>query len=145
MYVRELKVVYGDKVERITAENGRIDSPRKVHHFLMPIMAGATVESFYVVYLNNKNEIQGYSEVSRGTVSETIIHPREVFKGAILANASGIVISHNHPSGTLEPSREDIATTARIKEAGIVIGIHVLDHVICTESGYYSFQEQGRL
>ncbi len=80
-----------------------------------------------------------------GTISEALVHPREVFREAIREAGSSIIIAHNHPSGVLTPSREDIHTTKRIKEAGEIIGIELLDHLIITESSYLSLKEEGYL
>lgn len=107
-------------------------------------------EYFLAFFLNSKNQISGFSEVSHGTVSETIVHPREIFKGAVLSNASSIIIAHNHPSGVLTPSQEDDEVTQRIKKAGDILGIRLLDHVIVdtdSEGGrsYFSYREAGKI
>jgi len=99
-------------------------------------------EHFYAIGLNNKNVIQYVDLVSIGTVSETLVHPREVFRMAIHKNVSGIVIAHNHPSGEIKPSKQDIATTERLKEAGNIIGISILDHVIVGDCYYSMVEEQ---
>jgi len=83
--------------------------------------------------------------ISRGLVNRTIIHPREVYRKAISQNAVAVIIAHNHPSGNVEPSAEDKEITERIKEAGLVIGISLLDHIIFTKDDYYSFLEKGLL
>lgn len=87
-------------------------------------------ERFYVLFLDTKLSLIGVQEVSRGTLDQTSVHPREVFKAAILANASSIAIAHNHPSGETWPSKEDLAVTARLFEAGKLLGIDVVDHII---------------
>ena len=99
-------------------------------------------EHFYCIGLNNKNVIQYIDLVSIGTVSEAIIHPREVFRYAILKNVSSIIIAHNHPSGESQPSKEDIATTGRLVESGKLLGITVLDHVIVGDR-YLSMKEEN--
>jgi DNA repair protein RadC len=83
--------------------------------------------------------------VSIGTISEAIVHPREVFKEAIRESGSSIIVAHNHPSGEVNPSKEDISTTKRLSEAGRLIGIPLLDHVIVCDSSYYSMKENGYL
>jgi len=123
----------------------KMSSPEAVWKFLLPHMAGLPREEFRVLILNNRQGLLKNSLVSMGSVSEAIVHPREVFRDAIREGASGIIICHNHPSGNLEPSREDIATTERISEAGRVIGIPLVDHVIVSDNGYISMKEAGYL
>ena len=97
--------------------------------------------------LDCKNRIISVNQVSIDTLTHTVVHPREVFKAAILANCASIIIAHNHPSDELTPSREDIEMTGRLKEAGDILGIRVLDHVVVdTETGdFASFVEKGLL
>ena len=99
-------------------------------------------EHFLVVLLNNNNAIIDTKVVSIGTVSETIVHPRELFRDAILLNASRLILAHNHPSGNLQPSNEDIAVTKRIIEAGKTIGIQCIDHVVFSPHSYLSMREE---
>ena len=80
-----------------------------------------------------------------GTLNQSLVHPREVFRPAILDKSAGIIIAHNHPSGTLEASRADIQITQRLKEVAKLVGIELLDHVIISEQGYYSFSDEGML
>ena len=101
-------------------------------------------ENFVAVLLNTKNEVVEYPTISVGTLSSSLVHPREVFKPAIRASAAGIVLAHNHPSGKVEPSREDREVTRRLVEASEIIGIEVLDHVILGD-GYFSMKEHGML
>jgi len=108
-------------------------------------MAGLEREEFRVLVLNNKNGILKNSMVSAGTVSEALVHPREVFRDAIREGAASLIVAHNHPTGELTPSKEDISTTRRLVEAGTIIGIPILDHVIITDTSYYSFKEGGYL
>lgn len=105
----------------------------------------ATTEGFYVISLNSAHEVIRVRTVTKGTLNRTLIHPREVFRGAIRDNAAGIILAHNHPSGSLEPSSDDDTITCRLVDAGQVIGIPVLDHVIVSRSGYFSYLEQDRL
>ena len=103
------------------------------------------VECFVCITLNGCHKIIGTYVVSKGLVNQTIVHPREVFRPAIADNAVAVIIAHNHPSGNLEPSMEDKGTTKRIKEAGNLLGIKVLDHLIVSPSvkGYFSFLEEN--
>jgi DNA repair protein RadC len=96
------------------------------------------------VLLNTKNEVIGFPTISVGTLSASLVHPREVFKPAIRASAAGVVLAHNHPSGKVEPSREDREVTERLSSVAGIIGIEVLDHVILGD-GYFSMREHGLL
>jgi DNA repair protein RadC len=100
-------------------------------------------ENFIILCLNTKNKIAGVHTVSIGSLNASIVHPREVFKAALLNNASGIICLHNHPSGDPEPSRDDIDTTHRLVNAGNILGIRVLDHVIIGDGRYISLKERG--
>ena len=92
-------------------------------------------EVFVAFYLNSKNKIISREIISIGTINSTIIHPREVFRTAIIRNAVSIILAHNHPSGDTIPSDEDINTTKKLKEAGEIIGITLLDHVVVSKEG----------
>ncbi len=102
-------------------------------------------ENFIILCLNTKNKIAGVHTVSIGSLNASIVHPREVFKAALLNNASGIICLHNHPSGDPEPSRDDIDTTHRLVNAGNILGIKVLDHIIIGDGRYISLKEQGMM
>ena len=102
-------------------------------------------EKFVMLCLNTKNAIVGAFEVSKGSLNSSIVHPREVFKRAVLSNANAILVAHNHPSGDLIPSSEDINITKRLESAGDIIGIKVLDHLIVGENNFYSFKENGQM
>jgi DNA repair protein RadC len=95
--------------------------------------------------LSTKHRVIAYHEVSRGTLDSTLVHPREVFKAALLANAAAIVVSHNHPSGDPSPTMDDLEVTTRLAAAGEVLGIAVLDHIVIGDGRYFSFKEAGRL
>ena len=100
------------------------------------------VEKFCMIALNTKNKPLAHFVVHVGTVNSSLVHPRDVFQRAILCNASAIVLVHNHPSGVVKPSKDDIETTNRIKQGGDILGIKVLDHLILGEGDdYYSFVE----
>lgn len=94
------------------------------------------------VWLNTKNEVTGIETISIGSLNAAILHPREVFKGAILHNAASIILAHNHPSGDTSPSPEDIEVTKRIIDVGQLMGIELLDHIIIGD-GYSSLKEKG--
>lgn len=100
-------------------------------------------EHFIVLNLNTAHEVISQNVVSIGTVNRTIVHPREVFRKAIEENATAIFICHNHPSGSMKPSEEDKLITTRLREAGEILGISVIDHLIVSKDSYFSFDEAG--
>jgi DNA repair protein RadC len=138
-------VEFGKRLGRVR-NPGRpvISSPEDVDGLLRGRIANLDRENFVVVLLNTKNEVLGFPTVSVGTLSASLVHPREVFKPAIRASAAGVVLAHNHPSGRVGPSREDREVTRRLREASEIIGIEVLDHVILGD-GYFSMKEHGIL
>lgn len=125
--------------------NGRvtIKSPVEVSALLMEDMRHLKKEVFKIILLNTKNHIIRVLNVSIGSLNSSIVHPREVFSEAVKAGCCGILLVHNHPSGDPEPSREDIETTQRLINAGSILGIKVLDHVVIGDGRYISFKEQG--
>ncbi len=102
-------------------------------------------EHFCVLLLSAQNAVIGFETISIGTLTHTLTHPREVFKQAIRQSASSMILAHNHPSGECQPSDEDLHLTERLVEAGQIIGISVLDHIIVGEDSYYSFRENELL
>lgn len=106
---------------------------------------GKLQESFWVLYLNNRNRVAGKTEICHGTGNMCVVHPRDVFREAVTRNASGIIVAHNHPSGNALPSEEDIALTERLVAAGKVVGVPVLDHVVVSEMGCYSIRSDGKV
>jgi DNA repair protein RadC len=103
------------------------------------------VEVFRVLNLDSKNKLLNFQDVSRGSLSTSVVHPREVFWSAVHERAACVICLHNHPSGDPAPSREDRECTARLFNAGRILGIRVLDHVIVGENDYYSFADSGLL
>src|SRR4029434_9928578 len=106
---------------------------------------GVNREHFVILLLDQKNQVIGLNTVSIGSLTASVVHPREVFKPAILSNASSILLCHNHPSGDPLPSQEDRALTVRLFQAGKLLGIDVLDHIIVGEGKYFSFADEGLL
>jgi len=100
-------------------------------------------EHFWVMGLNVKNRVQYIELVSLGILNESVIHPREVFRSAILKGISCLIFCHNHPSGESGPSEEDITVTKTLKEGGKILGIKILDHIIIGENNLFSFQKEG--
>ena len=125
-------------------ERSKIRSPRDVANIVGAILETSDREQMVAVLLDTKNGVIGLHVVSVGDLSSAVVHPREVFKAAILANAASLIMSHNHPSGDPAPSPEDIAVTKRIAEAGELLGIELLDHVVIGDVGrFVSLKEKG--
>lgn len=129
---------------RIKPEGMKIQTPTDV----LPLIqhyGDRKQEHFLSVSLNGANEVMSVRVVTIGLINMSHVHPREVFADVITERASSIIVAHNHPSGSLTPSREDISVTRQLKEAGNVLGIKLLDHIIFSHRGYYSFLEHGEL
>lgn len=122
-----------------------IRSSKDVFDYFNPKMADLQHEEFWIMTINRANRIKRTYCVSEGGVAGTVVDPRRIFKLAIEDQASGIVLCHNHPSGNLNPSEEDRKITRKLKEAGLVLDIPVLDHVIVCETKYFSFVDNGIL
>ena len=141
--IYKIKMVKEDTVEY----SNTIKSPCDVAALARDVleMHEMAEENFIILCLNTKNKIAGVHTVSIGSLNASIVHPREVFKAALLNNANGIICLHNHPSGDPEPSREDIEITHRLDNAGNILGVKVLDHVIIGDDRYVSLKEQGMM
>ncbi len=124
--------------------NKRITSAREVYDELKSFCTKSQ-EHFLTISLDGASHIINTRTVFIGTLNQSLVHPREVFADAIADRAAGIIIAHNHPSGTLEVSRADIQITQRLKEVSKLVGIELLDHVILSKYGYYSFSDEGLL
>ena len=118
---------------------------RDVQRFLAPHLQGLRVESFHALYLDAKGALLEWRRVSEGTLTASLVHPREVYAPAVTLRAAAVVVAHNHPSGDPEPSAEDRATTRRLQRAGRLLGVELLDHVVIAGPAYVSFLEQGWL
>lgn len=123
----------------------QINSAKTAFDLLLPYYIDLTHEEFYVIYLNRSNHVLKITQISVGGTSGTYVEPRMIYKFAIEYQATALILSHNHPSGTLRPSVQDIELTKRIKKLGDLIEIPVLDHVIITDNGYFSFNESKLL
>lgn len=133
--VKESSLLYGRR---------KISSPIDAVEIGNSILEGSDREKLLLCCLNTKNEPTNLNVVSIGSLNSSIVHPREVFKVAILSNSASIILFHNHPSGDTTPSKEDISITERIKEAGKIIGIELIDHIILgDENKYTSLKEKG--
>lgn len=123
----------------------KITSSRAVFEIMQPIIGELPHEEFWILYLNNSNKVTYKAQLSKGGITGTIVDVRLVFKMALEQNATGIILVHNHPSGTLQASEPDKQITRQLKAAGQSLSINVLDHVIVTEKDYYSFADSGIL
>ena len=121
-----------------------IKNPIDIYSFLKKYTKSKQ-EYFLVITLNGAQEVIAIHIATIGLLNKTIIHPREVFKHAIKDNAYSIIVAHNHPSGNVEPSIEDIKITERLNECGQLLNMHLLDHLIITKHCYYSFRQDGKL
>ena len=121
----------------------KVTSSKKVFEMMQPIIGELTHEEFWVLFLNNSNKIISKSQLSKGGITGTIVDARLVFKLALGNGATGLILCHNHPSGNLQPSEADKEITKKLKLAGESLDVKVLDHLIITESKYYSFVDEG--
>lgn len=122
-----------------------VSSSSAVAEYLRSVLQDETREIFVVIFLNRANRINGHHIISTGGITGTVADPRIIMKKALEENATGIILSHNHPSGNINPSREDINLTKKIKEAASYLDISVLDHIIIGNDKYYSFADSGDL
>ena len=122
-----------------------LSGPDDVAELLLQEMSGLDREHFRAILLDTKNRILGLRTISIGSLNSSVVHAREVFKAAVSESAQAIVLVHNHPSGLPEPSREDLAVTDRLVEAGRILGIEILDHVVLGTQGFVSLKELGHL
>lgn len=131
------------KESSILYQKRSVCSPRDGYELLKQFLDDKDREHFIVVSLDTKNQPVSINVCHIGSLNASIVHPREVMKSAILSNAASIIVGHNHPSGKAEPSREDIEVTKRLVEAGKIIGIEVLDHIIVGDGTFTSLKEKG--
>ncbi len=133
--------------KRIANSTGKeavhITSPGDAANYLMNKLRHETHEKFFVVLLNTKNRVIRVKQIAEGSLSSAVVHPREVFSVAVNAHAASILVSHNHPSGDPYPSQEDRKLTHVLEEAGNLLGIPLLDHVVIGDGIWYSFKEHG--
>jgi DNA repair protein RadC len=146
VYVNEVVVRY--RLRRIPGMSPKVthilSAPRDVATLVTPVLGREIIEVSGVLCLSVRNELLAYHELSRGTLDATIVCPRDVFRTALLANAVGVIVVHNHPSGDPSPSADDRAITSRLHHSGALLGISLEDHVIVTsERRYFSFREAG--
>lgn len=146
--LRELTVRYSvrkDGEGRPVVVGRALGKPKDAASAFILLLQDEPGEVFAMLCLSTKHRVIAYHEVSRGTLDSTLVHPREVFKAAILANAAAIVVCHNHPSGDPSPTLDDLEITRRLVATGEVLGVDVLDHIIVGDGRYYSFKEGSRM
>lgn len=145
VYLREAQLTYR-RTDRIPEDLRRpIRNSADVARVVRPRIGDRITESFLSVALDAKNRILGYHEVARGSTSACPVIPSDTFRYPLITGASSIILAHNHPSGQSAPSDEDVAMTRKLREAGQLLGLPVLDHLIVTVDGYYSFLDAGLL
>lgn len=140
-FIREARVNYLHSEQVMF----KISSPADVASFIRSILTDNSREHFIALYLDGQNQVAAYSIVSIGSANYAPVTPREVFQRAVLVGAISLVIAHNHPSGSPTPSDDDRAVTKRLSEAGNLLGIKLLDHVIVTDRTHCSLRDEGEL
>ena len=140
-YIREIVVNYKGPRRK----SPEFDGAATVTNFLRDTLIDNSREHFIVLFLDTRNRVIAYSISSLGTKNLCTVHPGEIFQKAVLVGAASIIVAHNHPSGNLIPSEEDRKITRQLREVGSLLQIAVLDHIIVTDEGHYSFCEQGAL
>ena len=130
---------------RGTVERVRLSTPHQLAAYLLPLYGARPVEQFGIVMLDTRHRLIRVALLSTGSLDQTVVHPREVFREASAASAAGIALFHNHPAGDPTPSVDDLALTARLVSAGHVMGITVIDHVILADQRYVSLLEAGHM
>ncbi len=122
-----------------------INSSKSVFNIMQPIIGNLNHEEFWILFLNNSNKVIHKKQLSKGGITGTLVDVRMLFKKAVELLAVGIIVCHNHPSGKITPSESDKKLTQKIKDAGVVLDIKLLDHLIITEKDYYSFADEDNL
>lgn len=145
MKVSEIEITYNpimkpSELVKISCSKDAADLFRKIWNKSIQLK-----ESFYALYLNRGNKVLGYYLVSLGGVSGTVVDPKCVFQAALKANSSALIVAHNHPSGNREPSSQDLAITKKLKDAGQLLDLNFLDHIILLPEGYISLADEGIL
>lgn len=142
--VGEVELSYKPKFKNLH----KVTSSEDAYKYLLPTYKEGTIcykEYFKVLFLNQASQILGYTLISEGGITDTTIDVRVILQAALLTNSVALVLAHNHPSGNLKPSRQDIEITKQVKDAAQLMRITVIDHLILTDTGYYSFSDEGQL
>ena len=144
-YIPKLAVRLVKEQGLITTVPKIIKNPEDAYRILQPVFDELTVEHFMVMLLNTKNHVLGISTISCGSLNAAIVHPRELFRVALLhgGTTASLILAHNHPSTDPTPSSEDISLTKKLIDAGNLLEIPILDHIICCSNSFVSFKEKG--
>ena len=135
----------GGRRKRAQQTTNIIKSSKDAYHFFKPLLRDKNYEEFWVLLLSNNHSIIKPYQVSDGGIAQTIVDPKRVFKAALEHNTSSLILCHNHPSGNLNPSQADIKLTQKLIQASQTLDIQILDHIIVSNTGYYSFADEGKL
>jgi len=143
--VAEIEVNYRSPVK--PSEQVKVNQSQECYALLIDLWSNKLeyVEEFYILLLNKGNRVLGISKISEGGISGTVVDPKRIFQVALMANATLIILAHNHPSGNHQPSETDDRITKKIRDAGSLLDIGVLDHLIITKEEYFSFADNGRM
>lgn len=142
--IGEVEVLYKTKVKH--SERMKVVCSKDAYELLKSTYREGTIEHkeyFKILLLNRSRDVLGYTSISEGGISETIVDVRIILQMAILCNSTCIILAHNHPSGNLKPSTEDLKLTERIVAAAKLLNVQITDHIILSEDGYYSFTDEG--
>ena len=142
--VGEVELSYAPQIK----DSRKVLSSEDAYKYLLSTYKEGTIcykEYFKILLLNQANQVLGYTLISEGGLTSTDVDVRVILQAALLTNSTAIILAHNHPSGNKTPSREDVRMTNQIKEAAQIMRIRVLDHLIITDTGYYSFSDEGDL
>lgn len=139
----EIQITYHNKVR--TSDMRKVAGSRDCEELLRNVWSDQLerIEEFMLICLNRANKVLGWARISSGGISGTVADPKVIFQTALKANASSIIVAHNHPSGNTQPSEADIHLTRKIKEAGLLLDLPLLDHIILTPDSYLSFADEG--
>ena len=142
----EVELSYKSSIKNV--DRPKVSNSREVYSLLLANWDKTKieyVEQFKILLLNRANKVIGIYEVSSGGTTGTVADPKLIFTAALKLNANSIILCHNHPSGNLTPSEEDMKLTRKIKEAGLLLDLIVIDHMIISNEGYYSFSDEGKV
>lgn len=144
-YIRSITWKFSDSSEKyaqLKDKKVKITCPSDLYQSFYFLFEGEVKEKFVVFWLSSCNVVTGFEVITEGLLNSSLVHSREVFRGAIVASCANIILAHNHPSGNVEPSNEDVSITKKIVAAGEIIDIKVFDHIIFSDNGYTSFVER---
>lgn len=142
--VGEVELSYKPKIKKLH----KVVSSEDAYKYLLPTYKEGTIcykEYFKVLFLNQSNQVLGYTLISEGGITDTTVDVRVILQAALLTNSVAIILAHNHPSGNLKPSKEDLRLTKQVKDAAQLMRITVTDHLILSDVSYYSFADEGQL